>query len=127
VPTASNLRKDAQAAREKAKKLLAFADALDAAADAQQGLRTRNGYGTVPRMETTVTQPPKVPRKRGPAAAADGPMTAVAKQKGIPSLRALGDALGITAGNVRLINLRGVIPPGVQKKIDALPNAGTTK
>lgn len=113
------MRADAAVAREKAARLLAYAEALEAAADIQEGLRSRNGYDTVARMESTVaSQEVKHP---GPGAN-DGPMLKAARAKGYDTLQGFAGALGEPYGVVRTANSRGSISARLQKKIDTLPH-----
>jgi len=110
------MRKDAADARAKAAKLLAYAEALEAAADAQEGLQARNGYDTVRAMNATVARGPH----RGTPATKGRPMTDAAKTLGLVTLQALADALRMNYTTVRSINKRGHVPADVQAKIDAL-------
>jgi len=120
------MRKDAAEAREKARKLLAYAEALEAAADLQEGLRSRDGYDTVDEMDATASSSPRVGRHPGPSAN-DGPMMRAAKLLGLDTLQGLADALGETHGYVRTANHRGAIPARAQKKLDALLKARAAK
>lgn len=120
------MRKDAAEAREKAARLLAYAEALEAAADIQEGLRSRHGYATVRTMDTTVDSTEKAGR-RGPVATA-GPMLEVAKALGLDSLQALATLLGEHYDNIRSINSRvlrgkGTVPTRIKAKIEALKAA----
>jgi len=99
----------------KAAKLELYAKALDEAADAQEGLRARHGYGTVRGMDAT---PSVTAAKRPGPQANDGPMAKLAAKLGLTSLRALATFFGLEYDNVRRINARGTIPASVQKTID---------
>ncbi len=105
----------------KAAKLELYAKTLEAAAVAQEDLQSRNGYGTVRRMDATVSRPAR--QHPGPKANA-GPMTELMAALGLSSLHAVADALGESYENIRLINYRGKgVPARIQKKADALKAA----
>jgi hypothetical protein len=128
VPTAHALRKEAEAAEEKAARLLEYAKVLRIAAaevEKTQGLRSRHGYATVARMDATDSAPAKA-KHRGPAAKS-GPMVDAARAAGLATLQDLATAIGETYSNVRTINSRGSVPVAVKAKLDALTKASKQK
>lgn len=116
--TPKSLRREAAAERARAAMALARAELLERTADELERLPSSNGYATVTRMESNVTEAQK--SHPGPQNAPKGPLKELGDACGLVSLREIADALGVPYGTVRQWNRRGSIPDGASRKVAAL-------
>lgn len=116
MPTPKQLREEAARARAEAQRLIDYAEAMDVAAKAAEGLRARNGYGTTVAMDATVSSGRK---RRGPRPEASGKLTSVMAELRMSSLAELAEAIGAPVGTVRAAQARGSISPKLAALIAA--------